>query len=385
MLEEGGYYAIKGFSFQYIVSLIEVFNSVDYNKKFSFENIQDFNDDEVIYQMKYKETQHYTNCKIKEPTIKIFEQFKTLKKDYVLYTYFNDKSDEVLTFSSVEELDKVLLNCKIDKKEYTFTLEEKEEFISHYKVVFSQNYINKSEELVGKIKQDLSVSIDVAEMYYYSLVTYIINLIVKNKPQDRFCTKKLLIEYLKDTSSKIFYDFSLKYSKKEKYLKFIRNEYFFEKNINDHNRVFIINLSSNLADDYYDCVCKIIKRYYVLNKKRNMIKSHAPYIYLANIDDCLLVQLKCKLVDYYNITDGYRFKGSELDVDFITKKFTPNDNVSCKLINSIEDLVKIITKLKNSGVKVYEFYDDENRNKCELESIVSIQVENIDDICKILK
>lgn len=56
MEEEGGYYAIKGFSYQYIVSLIEMLNCKDENKVFSFEQFQDFNDNELIYQMKYKET-----------------------------------------------------------------------------------------------------------------------------------------------------------------------------------------------------------------------------------------------------------------------------------------------------------------------------------------
>ena len=112
MIEEGGYYAIKGFSYQYIVSLIEVLTCSDENKKFSFEQLQDFNDDKFIYQMKYKETQHYTNLKIKEPTIKIFLEYLETKKDYILFVYFPDKADGILSFSTVKKLDRVLLNCK---------------------------------------------------------------------------------------------------------------------------------------------------------------------------------------------------------------------------------------------------------------------------------
>ena len=117
MEEEGGYYAIKGFSYQYIVSLIEMLNCKDENKVFSFEQFQDFNDNELIYQMKYKETQHFTNSKIKEPTIKLFSEYLETKKDYVLYVHFPDRTDETLLFNTTNDLDKVLLNCKIDKKE----------------------------------------------------------------------------------------------------------------------------------------------------------------------------------------------------------------------------------------------------------------------------
>ena len=127
--EEGGYYAIKGFSYQYIVSLIEVLNCKDENKVFSFEQIQDFNDNELIYQMKYKETQHFTNSKIKEPTIKIFSEYLETKKDYVLYVYFPDRTDETLLFNTTNDLDKVLLNkyLSIDLKENIILLKNKKE------------------------------------------------------------------------------------------------------------------------------------------------------------------------------------------------------------------------------------------------------------------
>ena len=158
MEEEGGYYAIKGFSYQYIVSLIEMLNCKDENKVFSFEQFQDFNDNELIYQMKYKETQHFTNSKIKEPTIKLFSEYLETKKDYVLYVYFPDRTDETLLFNTTNDLDKVLLNCKIDKKEYNFTEKQKNEFINHFKVVFSKDYIDKSNELIELISKIMNVS-----------------------------------------------------------------------------------------------------------------------------------------------------------------------------------------------------------------------------------
>ena len=139
MEEEGGYYAIKGFSYQYIVSLIEMLNCKDENKVFSFEQFQDFNDNELIYQMKYKETQHFTNSKIKEPTIKLFSEYLETKKDYVLYVYFPDRTDETLLFNTANDLDKVLLNCKIDKKEVFPEL-----FFPITKVRMSSTSISKS-------------------------------------------------------------------------------------------------------------------------------------------------------------------------------------------------------------------------------------------------
>lgn len=385
MLEEGGYYAIKGFSYQYIISLIEVLNCKDENKVFSFEQLQDFNDNELIYQMKYKETQHFTNSKIKEPTIKLFSEYLETKKDYVLYVYFPDKTDETLLFNTSNDLDKVLLNCKIDKKEYNFTEEQKKAFIKHFKVVFSNDYMDKSNELIELISKIMNTSKEISEIYYFSLITYIINIIVNNIPKKRNCTKKELLTYLADSASKIFHDYSLKYYGKERYIKSIRKEYFFEKNINNHNRLFIINMTFTSIDDYYDCICKIVKRFYVTNKRRTMIISSAPYIYLPNIQLSDLVKLKAKLFNSIGFTDGYIFKDSDFNIDYITKKFAIKDNISCKLVNIEDDIMKIIDKLSNDGIKIYQFYDKKNEILYKSLNQISIEIDEVNDICKILK
>ena len=385
MLEEGGYYAIKGFSYQYIISLIEVLNCKDENKVFSFEKLQDFNDNELIYQMKYKETQHFTNSKIKEPTIKLFSEYLETKKDYVLYVYFPDKTDETLLFNTSNDLDKVLLNCKIDKKEYNFTEEQKKEFIKHFKVVFSKDYMDKSNELIELISKIMNTSKEISEIYYFSLITYIINIIVNNIPKKRNCTKKELLTYLVDSASKIFHDYSLKYYGKERYIKSIKKEYFFEKNINNHNRLFIINMTFTSIDDYYDCICKIVKRFYVINKRRTMIISSAPYIYLPNIQLSDLVKLKAKLFNSIGFTDGYIFKDSDFNIDYITKKFAIKDNISCKLVNIEDDIMKIIDKLSNDGIKIYQFYDKKNEILYKSLNQISIEIDEVNDICKILK
>lgn len=385
MEEEGGYYAIKGFSYQYIISLIEVLNCKDENKIFSFEQLQDFNDNELIYQMKYKETQHFTNSKIKEPTIKLFSEYLETKKDYVLYVYFPDKTDKTLVFNTSDDLNKVLLNCKIDKKEYNFTEEQKKEFIKHFKVIFSKDYIDKSNELIELISKIMNTSKEISEIYYFSLITYIINIIVNNIPKKRNCTKKELLTYLADSATKIFHDYSLKYYGKERYIKNIKKEYFFEKNINNHNRLFIINMTFTSIDDYYNCICKIVKRYYLINKRRTMIISCAPYIYLPNIRLSDLVKLKEKLFNSIGFTDGYIFKDSDFNIDYITKKFAIKDNISCKLVSIEDDFMKIIDKFGNDGIKIYQFYDKENEMLYKSLSQISIEIDEINDICKILK
>ena len=47
-------------------------------------------------------------------------------------------------------------------------------------------------------------------------------------------------------------------------------------------------------------------------------------------------ELKEKLFNLIGFTDGYMYKDSNFNVDYITKKFHVKDNISCKLV-SIED------------------------------------------------
>lgn len=383
MYEEGGYYAIKGFAYQYIVSLIEILSCNDENKNFVFENLQDFNNDEIIYQMKYKETQRFTNGKVKEPTIKIFDEYLKTKKDYILYVYFSGENDHTLCFKSSNELDKILLNCIIDKKTYRFTEKQKNEFIKHFKIIFSRDYISKCNELIQLISKIMNVSINIAEVYSYSLVSYVINVIINNTSDKRVCTKRILLEYIKNSSSDIFYAFSLKYYNKEKYLKIIRNEYFFEKNINDHNRVFVFNVPFTSIDDFYDLICCVVNKFYVINKRKTMIISSAPYIFLSNIDSENLLKLKKKMFGNIDFTDGYLYKDSDCNIDFITKKFMLKDSVSCKLINNINDFQNIIKVLSEKNFKLYEFYN--NNKLLKDKKIYSIKVNDINDIIKILK
>ncbi|MEG2230325.1 MAG: hypothetical protein RRY22_06125 [Bacilli bacterium] len=384
MLEEGGYYAIKGFSYQYIVSLIKIFTSKDSETYFFFENEQDFNTESIVYQMKYRETQKFCNSKIKEPTLKLIEQFKTLRKEYILYVHFNDKKEEELVFKTVEELDKILLNCKIKDKEYSFTRKEKETFIKHFKVIFSNGYFNKIDELLQIIKTEFSVSSEVAEIYYYGLVSYVINIVIKNKPENRKITKKEIINYLLKKSDEIFKDFFFKNNEKEKYIKFIKKEYFFEKNINRHHRLFIINLDSKNIENYYDCITKIIKKYYLLDKRKKMIKSDAPYICIPFITEQLLVDLKSKLCLDFNITDGYKFYNSPFDVEYITKKFTPMENLSCKIINNQENLNVVVEKLTDDGIKIYEFYNNADK-KLDIDNSFSIKATELNDVIKMIR
>ena len=139
------------------------------------------------------------------------------------------------------------------------------------------------------------------------------------------------------------------------------------------------------VDDYYDCICKIVKRFYVVNKRKTMIISSAPYIYLPNIELSDLVKLKEKVFNSIGFTDGYIYKDSDFNVDYITKKFHVKDNISCKLVSIEDDMMKVIDKLSSDGIKIYQFYDKVNEVLYKSLNQISIEIDEVNDIFKILK
>ena len=72
--EEGGYYAIKGYLFQYDKSILELLSSNDDTRVF-IERIQDIDYDNYVLQVKHKETAEFSNSKIREPIIKLLDIF----------------------------------------------------------------------------------------------------------------------------------------------------------------------------------------------------------------------------------------------------------------------------------------------------------------------
>ena len=127
-----------------------------------------------------------------------------------------------------------------------------------------------------------------------------------------------------------------------------------------------------------------------LSKKQNTVffqqiqsvSTPHKFIYITYSD---LVKLKEKLFNLIGFTDGYMYKDSNFNVDYITKKFHVKDNISCKLVSIEDDMMRIIDKLSNDGIKIYQFYDREHEILYKSLNQISIEIDEVNDICKILK
>ena len=71
MIEDGGYYAIKGFEYQVSKTILEILESENDDLEINIEQVQDIDSKDFVMQVKYKETQKFTPSKIKAPTIQL--------------------------------------------------------------------------------------------------------------------------------------------------------------------------------------------------------------------------------------------------------------------------------------------------------------------------
>ena len=265
----GGYYAIKGFLYQFDKSLIEILRNPDI--KVGIEKIQDIDINNYAIQVKHKETQNYSPSKIKDAVIQLIDLFKNDKSQkFCLYCYFKNKSP-CLYKLNLTELDKIIGNKKDKYLPYL-----KKEFLNNFKINFSNNYEEQFEELINIIKKSFSLtSKDKAIIYHSIFRSKLFDISIKTK-DEREISKNDLLLFIEDAEKTIFYLSYSKYLSKEKYEKIIRKDFFtfIAANIDNFERLFkgriLIKVNLNLLSsfNYYDrIIIGGTSRFYFLIKR----------------------------------------------------------------------------------------------------------------------
>ena len=339
--KDGGYYAIKGFLFQFDLTMIKILNNPQ--KKIQFEQIQDINYENYVIQVKHKETQNYSDSKIRKPIIQLIEIFSNdSSKKLNLYCHFKDQAPNIRVLK-LAELDKILGN---EKSKFKRPL--KLQFIKNFHLVFSHDYNSQFLELIELIKQVYTNNNDSLAIYYHSIFrSRLLELAIKNKGM-RELNKSDLDEYLKDVRKVFFHSTYTEFLSKEQYEKIIKKEFFTIKtpNLNNFERLFLIDVNKNdHIVDIQKTINNIIKKYFRPNK------SPAPIICFHNIPLTDLNLIKQALIDqgvFFN--DGTFFNGDRFRIDRFLEK---SKDKPLKLLTS-ENLSEVTSKLSIN--EIYQFY-----------------------------
>ena len=246
--------------------------------------------------------------------------------------------------------------------------------------------------MILKLKEKGFGNTDDEIVFFYANISDYLYKLVTNNPtaeiQNRTCTQKEIFEYLKNGKNLIFNSSFREYQGEQKYFTFIKNQHFSSRNIDYYERFIIVELivDESIAD-IKEIVFKIKDKFY--NKsgalKFQRIKSPAPYIYLKNISDESLIQLKTELSKENIIfKDGFDFAGADFSLDSIKQDTTIHNNLCLKLVNNESILQKLVIEDFQNPKEIFQFYTNENvAIKSDIKN-TEIQIKNISDINFIL-
>nr|WP_294490293.1 hypothetical protein [uncultured Anaerosporobacter sp.] len=380
--EDGGYYAIKGFLYQFDKGIIELL-SVGESQEIFIEHTQDINYQNYVLQIKHKETSKYSNSKIREPIIKLLEIYSNdTSKKFCLYAYFKDKAPAKISYSTIEDLKKVLQYQDKDKTEKLYEKYNDKVllgFIKNFELIFSEDYTKQFKKTVELISEKWDIDDEVAVIYHSLIRNYLMNLAIKPDKSERFVTCRQLQTYISTCKNITFDEMYVQILGREKYVKTIKKQFFTFKsaNINKYERLVIIECDYNENETE---IRKLIEA--VSHKFYRVNKSPAPYIVFRNLNQKVLISVKQGLLDDDILfCDGTCFDGDKFRMDKI-KNASDKNGVVVKVFDEryLEEAL--------SNLEFREIFNIFRKNKIEISNkalINNVTMKNLNEIIKVLE
>jgi len=371
--DEGGYYAIKGFLYQFDKTLIEVMSNP--KTQIAFENQQDINYENYVLQVKHKETQKYAAHKIRKPVDGLLGLFsQDSSKKLCLYCHFADKipNDWHLT---LVELDSIISPSA--KSQYKMSLCE--QFISSFVVRFSEDYQTQFEQTIKLIRESFTLKDDEEAILYHAIFrSKLLDRSIKPRPQRRICFQELR-SFLEDAEVTVFQASYSKYLTAEKYAKLIKRRYFTfsAPNIENFQRLFLIECDPTFTRvDLVEVASRIARKYFRKNK------SPQPFLAIRNAADNYLNQVKRDLFDKgVRFFDGTYFDGDRFRMEDLAIKHLPDATFTLRIVpeNELSHLARTIDLQE-----VYQFFVSSPAELAVSGRHIRLQVRKTEEVLRII-
>jgi len=371
--DDGGYYAIKGFLYQFDKTLIEVITNPQ--SRVAFENKQDIDFDDYVIQVKHKETQDYSNSKIRKPVeilLKLYDKDQSQK--ICLYCHFKNRAPQDWHLTLVE-FDQII--SFETRQVYSKPIREK--FISNFIIRFSEDYETQFSRLLNMLKSSFSLkTIDEAVLYHSIFRSKLLERSIL-PISDRYVYFDELSQFLKDVEVTVFYSAYSKYIGAEKYTKLIKKRYFTfsSPNINNFERLFIIECNNTTSSaDLVNIASRIANKYFRKGK------SPQPYIVFRNCKREKLIKLKQDLYDSgVKFFDGTHFDGDRVRFGDLIKNMVSSSDFILKVLAE-ENVLTILQKVKM--MEVFQFFIGEPISISTTAKNIKIQIDNSEQLIQIL-
>ncbi|MFL0584848.1 hypothetical protein ACH0B6_20015 [Solibacillus silvestris] len=362
--KDGGYYAIKGFLYQFDLTLTEIISNPGIH--INFEGQQDIDYEDYVIQVKHKETAKFSLSKVKSAIIQLFQlSIINSNKKFKLYSHFKDKdpgvNEKLIEKISLEQLNNILgLNNYKEK--------EKEIFIDNFEIVFLHDFDESFNNLINLIKKKYNLENNEMAIYYHAIFqSELTQLAIKSRAK-RTLSSYELDSIIENNNKIIFYEGYRQYLLEDRYIRLLKTQYFTHKkpHIVPHERIFIIECrSTELKENLIDIIYRISNKFY--RDGISTSKTPAPFICFRNLEDTILIDIKKTLIDqnfYFN--DGTFFNGDKFRIDTLLSdrgreykiRFIEEDNLQkLSVLSSVETYqffkgTPIETDFKSKNIKM---------------------------------
>ena len=375
-LEDGGYYAIKGFLYQYDATLLKVMKLPSADDCVEIENIQDFSANDEIYQLKYKEAQNYSSSKIRKAVKQLLDISKYDKKSkYILKVHFKNRKEgqKVLT---TQEIKKILGKEARDYSDVEIT-----RFCNKFTLIWGEDYQAQITNVLKAIFK-YSKTKEKALLWHSWMSRYLLEKVAQNKSKkDRICSRKELLNSISESDQKYFDVAYKEYLGKKKYFAYVKKEIFSPKiNTNAKKRLFILEPICGESESVISSVLQTISGKYVKKTSNNLV-GDAPYVLIKNISAGLLIRVKEWFYDKrIQFVDGYPFQGACFKKEILSRNFKDEkEGLRLRVINTEKDLELIKDRFWD---EIYDFSLTGTRTS--LSAVTRIYIDHIKEINQIL-
>ncbi len=371
--DQGSYYALKGYLYQFDKTLIEVLTHR--HTHVNFENLQDIDYEDFVLQIKHKETQTYAPQKVGKAIEGLLDLFsQDTSKRFCLYCHFSDQQprDHWLTLS---DLDSLIREDAMKRH----PVHVREQFLHGFVIRFSEDYESQFSKTVSLIMASFGLPERESAVLYHSIFrSKLLDLCLLPKPQRKIQFADLKA-FLENAEVRVFTDAYARYAGAEKYVRMIKKAFFTTKlpNIENFQRLFLVECDQSVSTSDLIKLAAIVS-----NKFYRKGKSPQPYIVFRNLANTQVNKLKQELLDHrVQFFDGTHFDGDRFRMEDLVGEPANGRTYSLKLVFENE-VSRLIQEVKMN--EIFQFFLNSPLVLNVFTGHRRIQIEKTDQILRML-
>ena len=396
---------IKGYFYQFDLSILKLLELKDENHQITVEGIEDIDIEnatiKTAVQCKYHSKTEYNHSVIAKPIRLMLNHYREVldgkekKIKYNYYGHFKTGHSKLTLPITLDFLKDKLLTYKKDKitlkhyDELKLSDNDLSDFINQLEInINAKSYEDQLLQIHNLLKNQTEFSSDdfEAENYFYNNALRLISfLAIKEKKADRTISRK---EFIENINSKkiLFHKWFVEYKGKKKLLADLRKEFFTIYNISPFERFFLFEVKPNYSKSDLKSVIQLISKKWSDIKSAKNPDTFCPYVYINGIKPSDLVNLKTEFfTEGYRFNDGFAFNGSSFNTNSIKEKATYHNQIAFKIINELSFIELLLNEISKTK-EVYQFFYKQPFFKTAITSVnvVNIQIEELNDIKNII-